>query len=205
MDRSLEQIRADLMGFLREAYPRIEVRLGHWHGDPARVEIQFIEETFRELYPKQRFHYLMSLIPATYYEEHLRDTVWVELAPGEEPGTTMHLDEDDIVAITPDVMSCLTSAGFFSSLDDLFSPADGSSGQRCQGDFRNSKSILSSLGFAESDFSDVFDVLMGQGAFCDCEILYNAAESSRLKAHYWQERASGSIPDEPHKRKPKST
>jgi hypothetical protein len=200
MKRSLEQIRADLMGFLQEKYPQMQVQIGPWEENPAVLEIRFTDEAFRGLYPKQRYHRLIHVIPQTYYKDYLADTVWVELAPGEEPDADLHLDDDDIVGITPDVMSCLTAAGFFSTLDNLLSPVDGSSGQSCHGDFRNSKSILSSLGFAESDFCDVFDVLMGQGGFCDCEILYNAAESSRLKAHYWQERARGSSPDESHRK-----
>jgi hypothetical protein len=201
MNRSSEQIRADLMGFLQEAYPQMQVQIGPSEENPAVLEIRFTDEAFRGLYPKQRYHCLIHLIPQNYWKHFLADTVWVELAPGEEPDDSLHLDEDDIVAITPDVMSGLTSAGFFSALDDQLSPADGSSGQRCHGDFRNSKSILSSLGFAESDFCDVFDVLMGQGGFCDCEILYNVAESSRLKAGYWRARANSTIPDQPHNRK----
>jgi hypothetical protein len=35
----------------------------------------------------------------------------------------------------------------------------------------------------------VFHVLMAQGAFCDCEILYNIATESRLKSQYWQRKA----------------
>jgi len=35
------------------------------------------------------------------------------------------------------------------------------------------------------DVRDVLDVLRSQGACCDCEVLYNVAENSRLKARYW--------------------
>ena len=201
MSRSPDQIRADLIHFLQKTYPEMEVRIRPWPQDPARLEIQFIDERFRELYPKQRYHYLRHLIPAEYCDEHLADTTWQELAPGDEPDNEMHLDEDTIANITPDVMACLSSSGFFSALDDIFSPADGSDGQACHGDFRNSKLTLSSLGLADSDFCDVFDVLMEQGGFCDCEILYNVAESSRLKAAYWRARASSMTPDEPQKPK----
>lgn len=60
---------------------------------------------------------------------------------------------------------------------------------KCRGDFRHAKNTLQLCGFEESDWSDVFHVLMAQGAFCDCEILYNADVESRLKTHYWQSRA----------------
>src|SRR5262249_29213974 len=132
MDRSLEQIRADLVGFLHETYPQMEVQIGPWDDDPAILKIQFIDETFRGLYPKQRYHRLIHLIPETYWKEYLADTVWVELAPGEEPDHDEHLDEDGVAAITSDVMGCLSSAGFFSALDDIFSPSNGSPGQHCQ-------------------------------------------------------------------------
>jgi hypothetical protein len=39
---------------------------------------------------------------------------------------------------------------------------------------------------------------MQQGGFCDCEILYNVAEQSRLKAEYWMAKAEGLKPYDPH-------
>ena len=36
---------------------------------------------------------------------------------------------------------------------------------------------------------EVFDVLRSQGGFCDCEVLYNVSESSRLKATYWRDKS----------------
>jgi hypothetical protein len=61
-----------------------------------------------------------------------------------------------------------------------------SQSQACRGDFQQAKRALQVCGFSESEFSDVFHVLMEQGAFCDCEILYNFSDESRLKARYWQ-------------------
>jgi hypothetical protein len=55
---------------------------------------------------------------------------------------------------------------------------------RCQGDFSNSKAALLACGFPESDYDDVFGVLMSLGAFGDCEVLYNVAEANRLKSRY---------------------
>jgi len=194
-----EKIRADLLGFLQRVYPRIDVRVGPSRHDPARLEIQFIEESFRGLYPKQRYHSLVHLIPSSYYDAHLANTLWVELAPGESEVDA--LDEATISSITPDVMACLSAKSFFESLDDLLSPvANQPDGKQCVGDFGNSKLLLSKLGFADSDFANIFEVLMSQGAFCDCEILYNVAESSRLKADYWRARVKGITRNGPHKR-----
>jgi hypothetical protein len=195
---NLDKVRSDLLGFLRETYPQIVVRVRR--SDSGQVEIQFIEESFRDLYLRQRYHYLMHLIPTKYYEDHLADTVWVELAPGEDPTELSYLDDETIAAITPDVMNCLVATGFFPALDDLLCPLDASlEPQRCCGDFKHTKSALTALGFAESEFSDIFEVLMEQGAFCDCEILYNVADPSRLQANYWRGQAAARKSEKPHK------
>ena len=55
--------------------------------------------------------------------------------------------------------------------------------------FPSCEEDVAALWIEESDWSDVFHVVMGQGAFCDCEILYNAAPESLLKSQYWQRRA----------------
>jgi hypothetical protein len=48
---------------------------------------------------------------------------------------------------------------------------------------------LEAAGFDADDLKDMFAVLRAQGACCDCEVLYNVAESSRLKAEYWKRQA----------------
>jgi hypothetical protein len=58
------------------------------------------------------------------------------------------------------------------------------------GDFRVAKSILATKGFFESEYFDVFSVLMAQGGYCDCEIFYNVAESSEFARRYWANRQS---------------
>ena len=104
-----------------------------------------------------------------------------------------------VAAITPDVMRCLGSQGFFEKLDNLFCPTDTSiERQRCGGNYEVSKSILTSQGFSEVDVDDVCAVLAAQGGCCDCEVLYNVAETSRLKAEYWRAKAEGGEPDRFH-------
>lgn len=110
-------------------------------------------------------------------------------------------DREFIASIAPDVNGALTASGFFEVLDDVFSPKDNSRASVvCDGSYRIAKEILLARGFAESDFADVFAVLKERGACCDCEILYNAAESSRLKSEYWRTRARGEQPKSPHHR-----
>jgi hypothetical protein len=190
-DSRLAKIESDVRGFVRASYPNVVVRAEYWASDPSRIALFFIDERFAGLYPRQRYHDLVHLIPKDYYDSFLADTMWFELTPGERPEDVEEdPDEEFIASITPDVLGSLQARGFFARLDDVFCPANSPApGQVCSGDFRYAKRTLQHCGFEESDWSDVFHVLMGQGAFCDCEILYNAATESRLKSQYWQRRA----------------
>jgi hypothetical protein len=93
-------------------------------------------------------------------------------------------DEGEFVAsIGPDVISTLAARGFFAELDDRLCPVDGSDArEHCGGDHEISTSILRSRGFDDIDIAEVLAVLRSQGGFCDCEILYNVVDTSRLKA-----------------------
>ena len=109
-------------------------------------------------------------------------------------------DEEFIASIAPNVMRALGKSGFFIALDELFCPTEESlKAAVCHGhgDYRNAKRLLLSHGFDESDFCDVFGVFASRGGYCDCEILYNAVETSRLKAKYWKARARDSQPSQP--------
>jgi Protein of unknown function (DUF2695) len=87
-------------------------------------------------------------------------------------------------------MAILERTGFFTKLDDRFAPitADVESAL-CWGDYRAAKAILPTCAVAESEWFDVFHVLMAQGGFCDCEILYNVVQTSRFAQRYWETRA----------------
>lgn len=100
-------------------------------------------------------------------------------------------DEELINSIMPDVMACLVNCGFFEELDNRLCPADKSKARdHCRGNFDISESILRAHDFDDQALADIFNVLKAQGGFCDCEILYNVSESSRLKAQYWRSRAA---------------
>jgi len=183
---SRPEIVSQLKGFLAENYPDISIRIEPWKDDPARDAIYFEEEKFSVLYPMQRYHYLIHSIPQDFYERHLSEAVWVELAPGETVDDLRYPDEEMIESISPDVMKALGSSGFFAALDDLLCPEDETAEpEACHGDFRHAKRVLAEKGFGERDgIDEVFDishVLMAEGAFCDCEILYNVSEENRLK------------------------
>jgi len=109
-------------------------------------------------------------------------------------------DDNLISSISPDVMKCLGRCGFFEKLDWLLSPEDDSiPAQGCDGTYKLCESILIAAGFERAELDDIFAVLQSKGGFCDCEVLYNVAETSRLKANYWRGRATGQTTHARHK------
>jgi hypothetical protein len=104
-----------------------------------------------------------------------------------------------ISSIATNVMKCLMRCGLFEKLDGLLSPENASiPPQRCDGTYKLSKSILIAAGFDRAELDDIFDVLQSKGGNCDCEVLYNVAETNRLKASYWRGRAAKQIVRAPH-------
>jgi hypothetical protein len=196
---NLQQLETDIRDFVRRAYPNIEVRVEPWTADSTRTAVYFTEAQFASLYPAQRYHYLRNLIPEEYYQRHLTDTEWFELAPGEDPESLEYPDSELIDDITPDVMRSLFGAGIFGALDDILCPAEKTAPRLpCYGDYRHARPILLARGFRDHELFDVFHVLMARGGYCDCEILLNAVEVSRLKAEYWRARAEETEPYDPH-------
>ena len=98
-------------------------------------------------------------------------------------------DDELIASIKSDVMACLAEKRFFEKLDDLLCAADRSEGYSCKHTFAITESILRSLHFDKAAIADIVGVLKSQGACCDCEVLYNVAENTRLKARYWKSKA----------------
>jgi hypothetical protein len=94
MTAPAKQVERDVKRFLTDSYPNIQVRVEPWRGDPSRLAVYFTEEKFVHLYPAQRYHYLVHLIPDEYYNAHLKNAVWFELAPGEDPGQLQYPDEE---------------------------------------------------------------------------------------------------------------
>jgi hypothetical protein len=48
---------------------------------------------------------------------------------------------------------------------------------------------MAQLGFDPDEISEIAQVLSARGGCCDCEILFNVAEESRLKSEYWKAKA----------------
>jgi hypothetical protein len=99
-------------------------------------------------------------------------------------------DEDfNISDIAPYVLQVLRDHGYFDRLDSDFWPAHLLAPEPCDHTFRRTERILSQLDMESEDVEEAVLVLMSEGACCDCEVLYNVAEESRLKSRYWRRRA----------------
>lgn len=186
-----EEIAAAIKGFLIEAYPDISVHVLDPDLSRPRRRVTFRSGKFADLYPMQRYHYILHHLPGEFFREHLADTEWFELAPGESEMDLVYPDDELIQNITPDVIRCLVGSGFFQRLDDQMCPkAPSQNLAPCFGDFRLAKAALADSGFHLDEYFDVLHVLMAKGGFCDCEILFNAAPDNRLRAAYWSNRGA---------------
>lgn len=181
-----QQIQEALATFIQPSYPDMEIRVEPWADDPSRLAVYFLETKFALLYPQQRWHYLHHLIPAEFQDRYLSRSVWFELAPGESPNDLVFSDKEVVAAITEPIITILNKTNFFTTLDEAFTRPEKPA--VCWGDFRVAKSILPTKGFFESEYFDVFSVLMAQGGYCDCEILYNVAHGSEFARRYWANR-----------------
>jgi len=113
----------------------------------------------------------------------------LEFALSDPPIDDQYDHEQFVSDIAPNVLGVLKKTRFFDLLDDRFCPADHSQEPvKCGHSFDVSKGILADSGMDEEDIQDVIDVFHSQGACCDCEVLYNVAKESRLRARYWKAR-----------------
>jgi Protein of unknown function (DUF2695) len=186
------ELAMSLREIVTKHYPNVLVEVKSFPGDKSKRAVYFTDERLRGLYPLQRYHILLHLIPQDFFDEHLNNAIWYECAPGEDPNSLQLPDEVLIKSITKPVLGVLNNCGFFKLLDERMSQtADAQNGVVCTGDFTLAKQVLTDCGRPLSDFFDIFHVLMLQGAYCDCEILYNVAKESNLRSQYWQERGHG--------------
>jgi len=175
------ELQEKLDEFIKPKYPDIKIEVIDT-ADNQR-EVYFTEEKFRDLFLLQRYHHLVHLIPDEFLKEHLSDSIWFELAPGENPEELDFLDDETIDEIKDIILAILKDkVDFVKKLDVLFCVESAT----CFGDFRHSKKILSELKFSDQEQFDIFHVLMHEGGFCDCEILYNVFRESEYSQRYWE-------------------
>jgi hypothetical protein len=99
--------------------------------------------------------------------------------------------EFTVADIAPYVLAVLEAQNFFALLDDDFLPAHVTAPLPCDHTFRRTDRILRQLGMNSEDVEEVTLVMIAGGACCDCEVLYNVAQESRVKAMYWKARGAG--------------
>jgi hypothetical protein len=101
------------------------------------------------------------------------------------------MSEDEFFdEIAPTVLPVLKGRGFFERLDDWMCPTDTSrKPEACQHSYLISTKVLVDCDFSSEDIAEILKVLSSRGGCCDCEILFNVAEQSRLKSQYWKYRA----------------
>jgi len=175
------QIENELKEFLSTTYPEAQVSVS---GEKSRTEIRVVEESFTDLFPLQRYHYLMACIPTDYLETNLSEATWFEMAPGEKETDLFYHDEETIMDLKDVILEMLiVNTDFVDQLDYAFIEGEAT----CDRDFAISKEILTTLGFTQEEQLDIFHVFMMEDAFCDCEILYNIFTNSRLSEQAWRE------------------
>jgi hypothetical protein len=107
--------------------------------------------------------------------------------------------DNELDVIAPDVLKALENKRFFEMLDDQMCPKDATVARvLCQGTLAISTATLITCGFDREELGDIVSVLAAKGGFCDCEVLYNVAEESRLKSEYWRAVASKRRPLHEH-------
>jgi hypothetical protein len=178
-----KELQETLYKFITPTYSDIKIEV--IDAPDNRRQIYFVEEKFKNLFPQQRYHFLVHLIPDEFYKEHLAKSSWYELAPGENPEDLKFLDNETVEGIRDIILAVLKDrVNFVTKLDTLFS----SESVKCFGDFRHSKRILNELNFSDEEQFDIFHVLMHEGGYCDCEILYNVFRESEYAQKYWSQR-----------------
>lgn len=79
------ELEKNLYEFIKPAYPDIKINVEDTT-DNIR-QLYFLDDKFEKLYPKQRYHYIVHLIPVDFYEQNLKNTTWFELTLNEDRAT----------------------------------------------------------------------------------------------------------------------
>ena len=131
------ELQEKLFEFIKPKYPDIKIKVEDMP-DNTR-QLFFIDDKFKMLYPKQRYHYLVHSIPSDFYNQHLHNITWFELAPNENPEDLKYHNQETIDDIKDTILSILKDqVNFILLLDQEFN----SQSAKCFGD----KLIASSLG-----------------------------------------------------------
>lgn len=164
-----EKLQKAILKELQETFPNIDVSVTSWEEDPSRQAITFVDASFIKQYPLQRYRNLLRAFSEGFFEEHLQNTIWFELAPDEKKeDLDMPPDQETIERVKLGVLESLNEHRFFHALADIM----GSDPKKtCHNDFAYSKRLLMNMGLSESDQYIFLHVFLYMKANCDCEIL----------------------------------
>ena len=180
-----KHLQEKLLEFIRPSYPEMEIEV--IESTDNKRHLYFTDRKFADLFQQQRYHNLVNLIPKDFFENELTDTLWHELAPGETPEDLHSHNTETVESMKEIILKILSQrTNFVTQLDNLFLTKEAV----CFGDFRHSKQILNELKFTLDEQFDIFHVLMHEGGFCDCEILYNTFKETGYGKKYWMEKTN---------------
>jgi hypothetical protein len=101
--------------------------------------------------------------------------------------------------VSAHTLELLSKKKLFERLDERLCPADSTHARAwCQGGFELTARILSEAGIEPEQVEPILQELAANGSSCDCGVLFNAAQESRLKTEYWLARALTGEPFDPH-------
>ncbi|MDC0584672.1 hypothetical protein OAO55_02965 [Bacteroidales bacterium] len=155
-----------LYGFLKEKYPNIKIEV---KGKEPEQEIFFLEDSFKHLFPLQRYYFINGAIPDDFFDKHLSEAIWYELAPGEKPQDLEYHDEDVVAELHDEIIEMLSEKSEYKTVLKEKLEASGVPST----DFRISKEIFNEFSLHPKEQFDIFHVFMHEGAYCDSEILPN--------------------------------
>jgi hypothetical protein len=105
------EITAKLLEYLTPYYPDMDIDVVD--EEDQKRHIYFTTRVFANRYPVQRNHNIIHNIPKDFYEAELTDTIWYELAPGENPDDLDYLDDETIAEIEGTIYAILTERTTF--------------------------------------------------------------------------------------------
>ena len=169
--RSHAVLQAKLTKLLAADSPGLTIDVDHserW----KRTAVTVRWAGFDDLLPEERFHRVFRIIPEDFYEKHLTGCVWFELGGNETLEDFLKLPRsEDVADKEPKVIRRLIRTGFFEALADELGEQPAAT---CRGDLSVARRILTAARFSISALRDALLVLMRNGAFCDCEVLFSA-------------------------------
>lgn len=167
------QIQSALQAALQESFAEVAVQVGddiHYPG----TNVVITSPDFAGLYPEQRFHHVVRVLPAELYETLRGNVVWFELAPGESAIHYMKMPRsEDIVGQEMGILKRLTEVKFFKQFEaKLMAKRQAPSPL----DFIMAKQILADAGLSPEEIKRACLFFIRHGGYSDVQVFSNVME-----------------------------